>query len=213
MSIKKFVRGSSTFICTECGKRTRAVDSAQIDAQVCIRCLAALENENAIQDGRPDLVQELPPAPKQRRTHPTPAPAEENVMGIERAAILLHMSPKDVRKLLRSGRLHGVKREDARWTVAETEVERYLGGKQLPLPPARRTRGLPPIESQKVTMMNVTVVGHHEENGHVVNDVVVTPAPEDVSAETIAFRNQLREERRKLRTQHPKQWAHVPELD
>lgn len=217
MALKGFVRKSSTFICSECGKRTRAVDSAQIDAQVCARCLAALENENAIQDGRPDLVQDLPPAPGAKHVA---APAAENVMGIERAAILLHMSPKDVRRLLRSGHLAGTKGEDARWTVAEAEVERYLGGTQLRLPETARSpkRGsknvLPPIESQKVTMMNVTFVGSHKnERGETVSDVVVTPAPEDVSAATEAFRAGLREERRKLRKQYPKYWDHVPEID
>lgn len=55
MAVSKFVRGSSTFACNVCGRRTRYNGSQSYGNKICPQCwdLAGLENE--ISDGHTTL--------------------------------------------------------------------------------------------------------------------------------------------------------------
>lgn len=127
MALKNFVRGSATFNCSECGRKTRATEQTQIDLKVCAQCLAEMENENALADGHPELVQDIPSLPSRARTKsPGPAP-KANYLSVQEAAEKLGRRAKDVRRLLRSGALEG-RKENGEWNVLEQSVLEYKPG-------------------------------------------------------------------------------------
>ena len=59
MAIKKFYRGSSTFFCNVCGRRTRDTGAQSAGNKICPQCfeLAGLENE--ISDGHSTLEENI----------------------------------------------------------------------------------------------------------------------------------------------------------
>ena len=63
------------------------------------------------------------------------------ILTVEQAAEKLQLTPKTTRKLLKEGKMPGRKVGRA-WRVLETDIERWVGGEQQPVPVVERKSAL-----------------------------------------------------------------------
>lgn len=63
------------------------------------------------------------------------------ILTVEQAAEKLQLTPKTTRKLLKEGKMPGRKVGRA-WRVLETDIERWVGGEQQPIPASERKSAL-----------------------------------------------------------------------